>query len=36
MEPGQQGRLIEVDRMQSYFVELDGEPDATEDAAEVV
>lgn len=25
-EPGQRGRLIEVDRMQSFYVELDGEP----------
>ncbi|WP_142036701.1 Panacea domain-containing protein [Arthrobacter sp. SLBN-100] len=25
-EPGQRGRLIEADRMQSFYVELDGEP----------
>ncbi|MET4144250.1 hypothetical protein [Arthrobacter sp. UYCo732] len=35
-EPGQQGRLIEVDRMQSYYVELDGEPVEAADPAESV
>lgn len=30
-EPGKRGRLIEVDRMQSFYVELDGEPVGAED-----
>lgn len=31
-EPGQRGRLIEVDRMQSFYVELDGDPVGAEES----
>ncbi|ACL42015.1 Uncharacterized phage-associated protein (plasmid) [Pseudarthrobacter chlorophenolicus A6] len=33
-QPGKRGRLIQVDRMQSFYLELDGEPVGGADPAE--
>lgn len=35
-EPGQRGRLIDADRMQSFYIELDGEPVGGQESAAAV